>query len=123
MGLWVFVRDVFLVLGTVLTVDHGRRRKGPGPLLAELRDRGARGPVRTLQERARLTKIIRVIDRCFPGGGNCYRRALLEIAVDPTAADSPLNLALRSGGGLRSGHAWLGSSSEPQTRYDAEFFV
>jgi hypothetical protein len=113
--------DIFDVLRAVPTVELGRFRCGPQPLLATLRARGLLGPARTHLERARLIKIIKVLDRCFPGGGNCYRRALLEIAVDPVAAKTPLNLGLRTGGAPRSGHAWLASSTEPVARYDAEF--
>src|SRR3954451_17373448 len=117
------IRDVWLVLKAAPRVEHGRCFQGPGPLVAELRQRGARERVRTDRERARLARIVRVVDACFPGGGNCYRRALLEIAVDPAAAAAPLNLGLRRGGGSRSGHAWLGSGTEPSPRYDAEFSV
>jgi len=119
----VFFRDLFLVLKATLAVESGRVLGGPAPLLKSLRARGLREKRRSSSERARLSRIVRIVDACFPGGGNCYRRALLEIAVDPIAAASPLNLGLRSGGGPRSGHAWLGPSSEPQARYDAEFSV
>jgi hypothetical protein len=62
-----------------------------------------------------------VIDARFLGGGNCFRRALLEIAVDPDAATEPLRFGLREDGGVGSGHAWLASSTEPRCRFDAEF--
>ena len=120
---WVFARDLLLVSWAAPSVEYGRLSNGPGPLLAKLRERGRRGPLRTEGERASLAKIVRVVDACFPGGGNCYRRALLAIAVDPIAATAPLNLGLRRDGGPRSGHAWLGSSHEPNVRYDAEFSV
>jgi hypothetical protein len=118
-----FVRDLAAVLAAARLVEHGRLRQGPKPLLATLRARGLRCPTRSDRERARLTKIVAFVDRCFPAGGNCYRRALLEIAVDPTAARTPLNLGLKADGGPRSGHAWLASTSEAQAHYDAEFSV
>lgn len=117
------LRDIALVLKAAAGVEFGRLRLGPHPLLKTLRARGLSGVARTDAERAQLTKIVRLVDRCFPGGGNCYRRVLLEIAVDPVAAKTPLNMGLRAGGGLRSGHAWLASSTEPAARYDAEFSV
>jgi hypothetical protein len=118
------IRDLLLVLRAVPGVEIGRLRRGPDPLLAMLRARGRRGFARTHSERARLAQIIRVADACFPGGGNCYRRALLEIAVDPVAATTPLRLGLRTGGGPRSGHAWLGANTDdPGAHFDAEFSV
>ncbi len=116
-------RDILLVLRAAPGVEAGRLRRGPAVLLHDLRQRGTRGPARTVAERARLAKVVRLVDACFPGGGNCYRRALLEIAVDPVAASTPLRLGLKSGGGFRSGHAWLATSAEEHVRYDAEFSV
>jgi hypothetical protein len=116
-------RDVLVVLRALPAVEFGRVRVAPASLLKSLRARGGRGRARTDLERARLTRIIRLVDAFFLGGRNCYRRALLEIAVDPIAAATPLNLGLRTGGGPRSGHAWLGPPDEPRVRYDAEFSV
>jgi hypothetical protein len=64
-----------------------------------------------------------MVDACMPGGGNCFRRALMQVALDPEAAAAPINLGLRNGGGPRSGHAWLGPRTEPAGTYDAEFSV
>jgi hypothetical protein len=47
----------------------------------------------------------------MPDGGNCYRRVLLEIALDPHAAAAPFYMGLDAGGAPMSGHAWLGSSA------------
>jgi len=117
------LRDIGAVLGAALVVERDRRRVGPAPLLRRLRERGRQGPVRSARERSRLLKLIRIVDACFPGGGNCYRRALLATAVDPVIAETPLTLGLRSGGGARSGHAWLGPYETPTVRYDAELSV
>jgi hypothetical protein len=68
-----------------------------------------------------LRRLIRGVDACLPGGGNCYRRALLEVALDPAAAAEPLHLGLREHGGPRSGHAWLGDRRDSGEAYDAEF--
>jgi hypothetical protein len=115
------VRDLVAVLRAAPLVERGRLRSGPESLLRTLRARGLAGQPRTDRERRRLARIIRIVDACFPGGGNCYRRSLLEIAVDPVASATPLHLGLRSGGGPRSGHAWLGAKTDAPQRYDAEF--
>jgi len=66
----------------------------------------------------RLKRVIGAIDRRLPGGKNCVRRALLEIALDGAAAREKFFAGLQTGGGPGSGHAWL--ESEPASdRYDA----
>jgi hypothetical protein len=65
----------------------------------------------------RLARAVRLVDRLFPSGPNCYRRALLEAALDAGAAHEPLMMGFRTVGGTCEGHAWLGSA-EPQTAYD-----
>jgi hypothetical protein len=113
-------RDVRAVLGALPAVELGRRRLGPAALVERFRRKGIAGAKRSDAERLRLRKVIAAIDRCFPGGRNCYRRALLEMAVDPAAAAKQLRFGLRHGGGLRSGHAWL-AGDPVSDRYDAEF--
>ena len=102
-------------------VERGRLDSGPAPLVARLRGQGRRGIVRSVGQRQTLRRVIRLVDAAFPGGGNCYRRALLEIALDPTAAAEPLHLALREHGGPQSGHAWLGPTPDTNETYDAVF--
>jgi len=78
-------------------------------------------------ERGRLRRLISLVDRCLPDGGNCVRRALLEMALDSGAARDTFLAGLQSHGGPRSGHAWLASQpaqdkqpAQHQTdRYDA----
>jgi hypothetical protein len=67
--------------------------------------------------------VIRFVDSLFPSGPNCYRRALVEIAMDAGAAAEPLHMGLLADGGLNSGHAWLDSAADPTRSYDAEFVV
>jgi hypothetical protein len=117
------VRDLLSVLRALPVVELGRLRKGPSPLVKALRLRGSRGARRSQDERVRLRRVIAAVDARLPGGGNCYRRALLEIAIDPTSAGEPLRMGLRFEGGPRSGHAWLPSSGDPADRYEAEFSV
>jgi hypothetical protein len=95
---------------------------GPAPLLQQLRRTGVASRLRTDAEKARLKKLVSLVDFFMPGGSNCYRRALLEIAVDRDAATDLLRLGLRAHGGPQSGHAWLGSAADGSAaRYDAEF--
>jgi hypothetical protein len=63
------------------------------------------------------------MDRLFPAGPNCYRRALVEMAMDPDAASEQLHMGINAGGWLASGHAWLDSSPDKGTGYQAEFRV
>jgi hypothetical protein len=55
----------------------------------------------------------------MPKGPNCYRRALLEIALDPSAASEALFMGLDASGAPNSGHAWLGEQPQANRRYDA----
>jgi hypothetical protein len=73
-------------------------------------------------ERRRLQRAIRVVDALFPWGGNCYRRALIETAMDAGAASEPLHMGLQETGGAKSGHAWLGTPTSSD-RYDADFVM
>ena len=66
----------------------------------------------------RLKRVIGAVDRRLPGGKNCVRRALLEVALDGAAAREQFFAGLHMGGGPGSGHAWLESDS-PTDRYDA----
>ncbi len=76
--------------------------------------RGARSPA----ARRRLKRLIGAVDRRLPGGQNCVRRALIEIALDGGAARERFFAGLQLGGRPGSGHAWL--ESDPATeRYDA----
>jgi hypothetical protein len=105
-------------------VELGRHRKGPGPLVEELRERGRRGPRRSVPHRIGLRRVIGLIDRILPGEPSCYRRTLLEIGLDAGAAQEPLHMGIRVPGAPRSGHAWLGDSgASPGTTYDVQFDI
>jgi hypothetical protein len=105
------------------SVERKRSAVAPNALLPLLRARGLARPARDDRGRARLRRAIRFVDRLFPSGPNCYRRALLEIAMDAGAAREPLHMGLNAEGGPRSGHAWLASSPDRPAHYDAEFVV
>lgn len=83
------------------TAERLRRRASPEAAIAQMRARGrtavARGPL----GRARLRDAIGWVDAAMPGGGNCYRRTLIELALDGGAAREALVFGLDVG---RTGH-------------------
>jgi hypothetical protein len=102
-------------------VEWGRRTEGPALLVARFRDEADGKPRRGPRERAFLQRLIAAIDARLPGEPSCYRRALLEMALDGGAAREPLHLGLRVPGGPRSGHAWLGGAPDGSAvRYDVQ---
>jgi hypothetical protein len=113
----------FLDLGRVLSVlpsiEFARNRLGPGPLVSRFRLDGARRRSRSEAERSRLRAAIASVDARLPGGGNCYRRVLLEISLDPDAAKQPFFMGLVAGCEPFSGHAWLGAQAGAARSYDA----
>jgi hypothetical protein len=70
-----------------------------------------------------LRRLIRAVDGHLPGGGNCYRRALIEMALDASSADEPLHFGLVRHGGPKSGHAWLANDKTATRTYDVEFTI
>jgi hypothetical protein len=101
--------DLGLVLLALPLVELGRWFRGPSRLVAGLRLQGRGSRARSLAGRRELRRTIASLDAHLPGGGNCYRRALVEMALDPGAAEERLYLGLKARGGFRSGHAWLAS--------------
>jgi hypothetical protein len=115
--------DLVRVLAVVPYVEWGRKRRGPGPLTATLRKRGAAALARSQERRIVLRKLIGAVDARMPGGPNCYRRALIEMSLDAGAAREPLSLGLRPHGGPKSGHAWLGAPDPDAEVYQARFEI
>ena len=111
------------VVAAAMWVELRRKRVAPATLVSIARERGCARTRRTPEQRVFLQRLIALVDRCFPSGANCYRRTLVEMSLDRDAAAEPLSLGLRRGGGVGSGHAWLGSRRDPRDRYDAEFVV
>lgn len=120
---WALLGEIARSSALAPWLERWRTTMAPASLLARLRARGHICPARDTIGRHRLQRAIRFVDRCFPSGPSCYRRALLEIALDAGAATEPLHLGLRSRGGPQSGHAWLASDRGSLERYDAEFVV
>ena len=125
--LWVIAREgagLAIDLGRVLALlpglERARTKEGPGPLLSRVRAQGRRRKVRSQAARTRLTRAIAWVDRFGPGGANCYRRMLLRLALDPTAASEPVIFGLDVPEG--KGHAWV-SGQETPDRFDVEFRI
>lgn len=93
------------VLSMLPRVERARQKAGPAALAAAMRLLSEGAPHRDPVERARLRGTIASCDRMVPFGAGCYRRALLEMALDAGAAEEPLVLGLRRHG---LGHAWVG---------------
>jgi hypothetical protein len=105
---WVRVFDFAVLLRRASWLDRLRTAAGPRPAVLVARRMGEQRRIRSDRERRSLRGMIFFIDRRWRGGPNCYRRVLLEIAMDGGAAREIVQLGFRSGGGDGSGHAWLG---------------
>jgi len=101
--------DLARVLVALPLVELGRVSLGPARILPRLRWTAGRCRKRSLPERSTLRRLIAAVDARLPDGGNCYRRALLEICIDAGAAEEKLYMGLKHHGGPKSGHAWLAS--------------
>lgn len=117
---WVELVEVAV---TAIAANRSRGAVPPAALLSSYRARGSKRPARDQAARARLRRTIRFVDRLFPSGPNCYRRALTEIALDAGAAAEPLHMGLQADGRPQSGHIWLASAPDGAGRYDAEFVL
>jgi hypothetical protein len=116
------LRNFLRAIRVARSVERARFHYGPGVLLQRLRAEGARATRRSARGRRRLRRFISFIDNFFSTGRSCYRRALVEIALDAGAAGEPLHMGLKADGAVRSGHAWLGDAGISQ-RYDADFVI
>jgi len=114
-------RDVLAALIVAPFVEWGRRFRGPGVIVQRVRRWGQRQARRDTAARLRLRRAIRLVDRFvvpWQPRGNCYRRALMEMAMDAGAAAEPLRIGLQAAARPGSGHAWLGDE-ENSERYVA----
>jgi hypothetical protein len=84
------------VVSVSRAVDRLRSEVGPADLLTQLRQQGGTRTRRDQSARRRLHRLISVIDRLLPRPANCYRRALVEIAMDAGASHS-ISLSVRVG--------------------------
>jgi hypothetical protein len=117
------VFEWFLVFARVALalprIELRRKIEGPAPLLDRLRAEGLQCRPRTEAQRAILRQLILSVDARMPGGANCYRRVLLEVALDAAAASAPFSMGLDAGCAPLSGHAWLGIGDLGGRSYDA----
>ncbi|HVV15779.1 MAG TPA: lasso peptide biosynthesis protein [Polyangia bacterium] len=114
----------FLTLAWVLPATEIRRRRlSLHDAVASARRAGGRRPASAFTSRARLRRIVSAVDRRLPDGGNCVRRALVEMAMDPAAAQERFFAGLTAGGGPKSGHAWLETDRPGDGRFDAIFTI
>lgn len=103
--------DVVRAARVALAAEAARISEGPFGAVNLMRVCGRQKPRRDERGRAVLKRAIRIVDRLHPGGANCYRRVLLEIALDGGAAEDLVMMGLSLSGAPGSGHAWL--ASEP----------
>jgi hypothetical protein len=105
--------EVCRVLPILSRIELARSRQSPLRLLSRLRQQARRTPRR--RSRVCLQRAIRWVDARMAGGGNCYRRALLEVALDRGAAAEPLLLGFDMIDKRLAGHAWLPGSEQAGT--------
>jgi len=110
--------DLLRVSRMAGVAEAARLSKGPRAAVEMMRAVGQRNPRRDARRRVALRRAIRLVDRWHPGGPNCYRRVLLELALDRGAAEDRVMMGLRVSGSPGSGHAWLGSE-----RHDSVYDV
>jgi hypothetical protein len=115
--------DGLLIFASIGPIEQARLKLGPARAVAFARSRGSRRRSRDPRDRRLLRAMIARVDALMPGGPNCYRRALLEMALDACAAEERLHFGLSPGGGQGSGHAWLESWGEGAKAYAAEFVI
>jgi hypothetical protein len=104
-----FVRDVARALRLVPEAERARQATSPEHAVAEMRARGRTCPARGALARARLRRAIGWVDALHPRGANCYRRTLLELALDGGAAREALVFGLDVG---RTGHVAFKGNEE-----------
>jgi hypothetical protein len=119
-GKWALVRDVLSVARALPYLEYCRLFLGPAAA-APIARRLASERRHPVADRNRVRHAISLVDRLL--GQNCYRRVLLELALDRGAADEPVFFGLMSEGGPQSGHAWVGRDEAAEARYDAVFSI
>jgi hypothetical protein len=114
-----FAIEVMRAMSVVRTVDRGRAKETPEHVLAAMRacgvaTRWVRGPL----GRARLRRAIGWVDALGPGGASCYRRILLESALDAGAARETVVFGLDVG---HTGH--VAFEDREERTFDVSFSI
>lgn len=106
-----FAREVARVVGLVRGVEAQRMRQPPEAVVRAMRARGRRARERGPIGRARLKRAVSWVDALYParGGANCFRRVLLEMALDRGAAEETLVFGFDVG---RLGHVAFKDTEE-----------
>jgi len=113
-----FAREVARAAARVGVADRVRRREAPADALASMRAEGRRCPARGPLARARLRRAIGWVDALSPGGASCYRRVLLELALDAGAARETVVFGLDVG---RTGH--VAFEDREERAFDVAFAI
>jgi hypothetical protein len=113
-----FVRDAARALRLVPEAERARHATSPERAVAAMRARGRMCHTRGALARARLRRAIGWVDALHPRGPNCYRRTLLELALDAGAAHETLVFGLDVG---RTGH--VAFKGREELGFDALFEI
>lgn len=95
-----------------------RMTAGPAEAIATQRAKGRRRPRRDAIARRRLRTAVSWLDARWPGGGNCFRRVLIELALDAGAAEERLVFGLDVG---KTGHVAFEGAED--ATFDVAFAV
>jgi hypothetical protein len=104
--------EVLRVLAVLPTLEVARRVCGPQAVIEVLRGPVLRKLHRDAAGRQRLRRAVGWVDRHLWPGANCYRRTLLELALDRGVAAEPLYFGLKLENDRLDGHAWLPGQSD-----------
>jgi catechol 2,3-dioxygenase-like lactoylglutathione lyase family enzyme len=118
-----FAREVGRAARLLPAAERLRRSESPERAVRLMRERGGRardGRERGPIGRARLRRAIGWLDALLPVAPNCYRRTLLEIALDRGAARETLVFGLDVG---RTGHVAFRDSLPSERRFDVAFEI
>src|SRR5256885_1557911 len=96
-----FALELARALRLVRRAERERLAGTPARSVAAMRALGTRKAQRNALDRDRLRSAISLVDRFHPRGPNCYRRVLLELALDGGAARETLVFGLDVG---KTGH-------------------
>lgn len=113
-----FAVELARVVRLVGAVDAERRRTSPQTVVAAMRARGRSAPARGAVGRARLRRAIGWADAVARGGASCYRRVLLEIALDAGAARETIVFGLDVGS---TGH--VAFEGREERAFDVSFAI
>lgn len=113
-----FLRELAEVARAIVEAERLRTNAPAEKAVRAMRARGARTYERGPIGRARLRRAIGWVDVAFRGGPNCFRRTLVEAALDAGAAKETIVFGLDVG---RTGHVAFANAEE--RRFDVAFEI